>query len=254
MFTGAQREKDPAFIRRAGHADCWILSLADTPDQAASVLLKLLTQEERGRAARFHHQSDRARFIASHAALRFLLASYLHKEPSSLVFAENANGRPYLANGEDVSFNLSHAGDFALIAAIGAGAIGVDIEQIREMADFISIARQHFAPDEFDRLVRAPAERQLSFFYTTWTRKEAFVKAIGQGLSFSLNAFTTGDPAQAPSLEVEGRACPDWTISDLSLPAGYAGALVVASPAIAVRCMHFDWSWLFASLSKSSSE
>jgi 4'-phosphopantetheinyl transferase len=173
--------------------------------------------------------------------LRLILGRYLDAPPASLMFAADDNGRPFLAGERSgLHFNLSHSGDVALIALAHA-AVGVDVERIKEMSDFMKIARKHFAASELESLQRVAAEEQPKAFHRIWTRKEAFVKATGLGLRFPLNAFSTGSATEPPSLMVEGHARPDWTLIDLKPGEGYVGALAVAAPDAAVRCFQPDW-------------
>ncbi len=226
-------------------ADCWIVALAGIPEP----LEALLPAEEQARAARFRQKCDGHRFAASHAALRLILARYLDQPPASLVFAAGENGRPFLTGGgKDLHFNLSHSGDVALVA-VASAPVGVDVERIKEMADFAKIARRHFAPVELESVLQTAAEEQPRAFHAIWTRKEAFVKATGLGLRFPLTDFSTGGAAEAPFLMMKGQPCPDWTIMDLKPGEGYVGALAVAWPDAAVRCLQPDWPSLLDRLS-----
>jgi 4'-phosphopantetheinyl transferase len=221
----------------AGSAACWVVGLSRIPEPVEA--LQLLSPEEQARAARFRRRVDRDRFAASHAALRLILARHLHGSPASLVFREGENGRPLLA-GESLDFNLSHSGDLALIA-VSTVPIGVDVEQIKEMTDFLAIARRYFAAAELEFLRKTPPEELLKTFYAIWTRKEAFVKATGRGLNFPLNDFAVVAPDSMAG----------WTIADLMPAEGYAGAVVVAKPDISIRCVHAEWTELSAMLSSA---
>jgi 4'-phosphopantetheinyl transferase len=236
---------NPQLALRAGQVDCWAVPAVTAPPHDA--LLKLLSAGELDRAARFHFERDRVRYISRHAALRLLLSRYLKMEPQSLVFSEEANGRPVLAHtGAGLHFNLSRSGDLALLAVSPAAAVGVDVEEMRNIPDLIQVARHHFAAVEFDNLNRLSSENQLAGFYAIWTRKEAFVKAMGTGLSYPLSAFTTGRTDQPPVLQIGDVPQDDWTMADLAPGEGYAGALAIGQPGISIRCLTADWAWLLA--------
>ncbi|HWY61787.1 MAG TPA: 4'-phosphopantetheinyl transferase superfamily protein [Rhizomicrobium sp.] len=237
---------NPNLALRAGQVDCWAVpAMTAPPDPGA--LPKLLSAGEMDRATRFHFEKDRVRYISRHAALRLILSRYLKVEPQSLIFSEEANGRPVLAHtGAGLHFNLSRSGDLALLAVSPAAAVGVDVEEIRDIPDLIQVARHHFAAVEFDNLNQLSLESQLAGFYTIWTRKEAFVKAIGTGLSYPLSAFTTGRTDQPPVLQIGDTHCGNWTMADLAPGEGYAGALAIGQPGISIRCLTADWAWLLA--------
>ncbi len=225
--------------------DCLAFSLSPPSADAQGQLQSFLSAREIEIARRYRHEHDRADYVTRHAALRLILARYLNASPASLVFDEEMNGRPILASpAARLHFNLSSSGDIALLAVSCIAPVGVDVEKVQEIANVLTLARDHFAPTEFDFLNRlAPEERLLSFF-VTWTRKEAFVKATGLGLSFPLDAFSTGRTDSPAAVDVGGARDKDWTITDLVPGPGYAGALAVHQPRVAIRCWRVDWSWL----------
>jgi 4'-phosphopantetheinyl transferase len=234
---------DPRLALDAGRVDCWAVWLPAAP--AAADFVGLLSERERAAAARFRFERDRIRYVRRHAALRLIVARYLGVAPVSLVFAEEANGRPVLADA-GLHFNLSDSGDLALVAVSPIATIGVDVEALRDIPDLADVARDHFAEAEFHHVRDLPPEQQRLAFYTTWTRKEAFVKAIGEGLSYPLKAFTTGRTDRPPLLEIAGVPRADWTMANLAPATGYAGALAIRQPGIAIRTFHADWAWLMA--------
>jgi 4'-phosphopantetheinyl transferase len=204
----------------------WLIDLAQ-PNHAVAELECLLAQDERERAAQFHFERDRLRFKVAKAATRQILARYLDAEPRSLRFAEGAFGKPHLDSG-DVRFNLSHSGGYALLAAACGREVGVDLEEVRELKDFASIAERFFSPGESGKLrsVTDAAGRAAAFF-NCWTRKEAFIKAIGEGLSHPLDTF---EVAFLPNETVELRGDAStrrWVLKTLPVPKGYSGALVM---------------------------
>jgi 4'-phosphopantetheinyl transferase len=228
------------------HVDCWAVALAALPGEAEVAAWGLLAADERARAERFYFEPHRQRYARTHAASRLLIARYLGAAPAALVIAPDAGGRPILPSpAARLHFNLSHSGDVALVAVASSAPVGVDVEVVRDVPDFAAIARRHFAPTEVEHLLRlAPAE-QLAGFYVTWTRKEAFVKALGLGLSHPLDAFCTGRPDRPPDLRhTGGAAYSDWTMADLAPAPGYKAAVAVAQPNMAIRCRRAEWPWL----------
>ena|SRR5688572_29745559 len=193
-----------------------------------STFERLLAPHEQERAAEFHSDNHRISFIVARGALRTLLGSYLDTSASAIHFEYACNGKPTLA-GMPITFNVSHSGDLAVFAFTRGCEIGIDVEQIRPIADMQSIAGRFFCPDEAAELNRIPAqERELAFFLC-WTRKEAYLKAIGAGLSVPLNefcvTFRSGERARFIHLGGNEAAANDWMLHDLRLAPDYAAAL-----------------------------
>jgi 4'-phosphopantetheinyl transferase len=214
-----------------GAIHVWLAHLDDVPGDPF-VSASVMSAEERARARRFAFDRDRRRFSAARVLLRTLLARYVGADPADLRFAIGPHGKPSLAGSPSApDFNVSHSRDAAVIAISRAGEVGVDIEAIRPMDDGEGIAGRFFAPAEAGRLRAVPPELRDQAFFACWTRKEAFVKAIGEGLSHPLDSFEVtlapGEPARL--LHVGGHP-PDpahWMLAALPAVAGYAGALVV---------------------------
>jgi len=204
----------------------------------------LLDDDEIERADRFVYDDDRRHFIAARGALRVLLARCLGRAPGRLSFAYGDHGKPGLKGDPDLSFNLSHSGDWALIAMADAVLVGIDVEQIRPLPDALEVAERFFSDHEVER-VRALPESEIPIgFFNAWTRKEAFVKAVGTGLTLPLHTFDVSLAPDEPARLLDLRA-PDWTEVDWTLRAlcpsdGYAAALAVAHATPRVSCFH--WS------------
>jgi 4'-phosphopantetheinyl transferase len=169
----------------------WLLPL----QQSTAVfgdLAESLSADELARASRFHFERDRQHFIAARGLLRRLIGHYAGKPADSIRFRANAYGKPGIetqAGPESLEFNLSHSGDWAFAAFARGTKVGVDIEQMRNMPDMIGIAEDNFSAGEVASLKALPAERQADGFFSCWTRKEAYVKAVGLGLSLDLKTF-----------------------------------------------------------------
>ena len=199
---------------------------------ARAAALALLTDDEQARAGRFLREDDRDRSIAARAALRLVLAGTLGRDPRAVALRPDAAGKPHLAPmGHDtLSFNVSHSGDWALVVVAPGPRVGVDVEAMRPIPDPLSLARLHFAAAETGALASLPSDARLAAFYACWTRKEAFVKALGAGLGFGLARFTVAVPPQpAALLAIDGSTgeARRWSLVDLPFGSDTAAALAV---------------------------
>jgi len=195
----------------------------------------ILSADEKSRAARYHREIDRQYFIAARATLRQILGSYLKTDPAALIFAYSEKEKPSLGGTEAASgieFNISHSGSIALLAFARQREIGVDVEQIRRDFDTAKIAARFFSAAEQKQLAALPEEQRSEAFFLCWTRKEAYIKAPGKGLSLPLHEF---DVSLAPKEQNALLACrPDprerakWVMRDIAVPEGYAAAICVS--------------------------
>jgi 4'-phosphopantetheinyl transferase len=215
----------------------WSISLADT-GQVSPSLTRLLSAEEAARAARFIFERDRARFTVAHAALRDILATYTREDAATLRFLAAEKGKPYLVDHPDLRFNLSHSGSWALVAIANGRDVGVDIEAIRGERPTVDIAERFFAPAEVRELLETPEDLRTQAFFACWSRKEAYIKARGEGLHISLDSFevSLGDTAILRKAEDRDR----WTLCSLEAPEGYKAALVAEGSGWRVK--RFVWS------------
>jgi 4'-phosphopantetheinyl transferase len=203
----------------------WSWSLESEPLSFAAAEA-LLSDDERARGRSFATAPLRHRFVAGRARLRALLGEHLGLDPRTLVFAENAFGKPRLADHPSVHFSLSHSGDRAVLAASEQREIGIDIERVRPL-DHLDLARRYFHPNEASAIegVKAPGEQLLAFF-RIWTLKEAVVKAIGKGLSIPLDTFDVSIATSPPSMVVAPEGAPrSWWLHQTA--GGYCLALAV---------------------------
>jgi surfactin synthase thioesterase subunit/phosphopantetheinyl transferase len=207
-------------------------------------LLQSLSAEECRRAAAFHFQKHRDRFIASHGFLRQVLASYLGIEPAQVAFRLGSAGKPELADDQGIRFNLSHSGSGALLGVTRGGDIGVDIEEMRPMPDALQLAKRFFSPAE--GLVLQGLKGDPLAFLRCWTRKEAYMKARGLGLSLGLErfevAFSPGEPARLLRMEGESDAPSRWWLADVPLAPDFVGACAVERGPCRLR--FWDWESL----------
>lgn len=192
---------------------------------------KLLSGDERDRASRFHFDIHRSRFIAARAMLRTILGAYLGQAPEQLTFAYSKHGKPILT-GFPLHFNLSHAESGALLALTRAAPVGTDLEKVRPMADMLEITRRFFSPMEARALADLPVDEMSEAFFRVWTRKEAFVKATGEGLSCPLDSFTVSIDEPALLLRIDGdpAAVTRWSLHHLAPAAGYVGSVAIRHP------------------------
>ena len=207
----------------------WRIALhaARPPDEASCTIL---SAAERARAARFLRDTDRNRWLHGHVALRHILGDALSAPPDSITYATGPHGKPRLASPADsgLEFNFSDSGDFALAAVSTGGAVGVDIEACRPQPDLEAIARSHFSGEEAAALLALPQSEREAAFYRIWTRKEAYLKALGAGLSYGLGRFAmTHDATDVRLLHVDGDVteASDWSVRAIDVPSGYTGAL-----------------------------
>src|SRR5258706_3318452 len=223
----------------------WRVPLNQSPARLLE-LKAVLSPDERARAERFRFDKDRNQFIESRAALRLLLSQYLNVSPTGLTFSKAAHGKPALANGQSNSglrFNLSRRDGLALVAVTRDREIGIDVELIQADLPLFEIANVSFSENELAILQSLPESQQAAGFYNCWTRKEAYVKARGEGFSFPLKEFDVSltPGAAAKLLAVRGRntEVDRWTLQDLSAGDGYVAALMFEGPNATVICE--DW-------------
>ncbi|MES1213854.1 MAG: 4'-phosphopantetheinyl transferase superfamily protein [Singulisphaera sp.] len=203
-----------------------------------------LSDDERARAARFHFERDRQKYIAARGALRRLLGKYLDQEPAAIVFHYGARGKPQINQtsppGGSLEFNVSHRGAFALYAFVRQREVGIDIAQLRNVVEARTSARHHFTPAEarlLDRAKTEPAAQEC--FFRLWTRKEAVIKAVGTGLSMPLDEFDVSSEPQTGetwrTIHVPARPETLWTVRDLPVAEGYHAALCLAGGPAEIR-------------------
>jgi 4'-phosphopantetheinyl transferase len=217
----------------------WAVPLAVGPERLAE-LLDLLDEEERRRAARYAHVPSREQFIVSRAMLRTLLGCYLKRAPQAVRFTSGPQGKPVLPTLEGVHFNVSHTQGLALIAIARLGEIGIDVEQSRNCPTYLDMADRFFTPAEAAALRSLPADHSIEAFFHVWTRKEAFLKALGLGLSHGLERFEVAVPPAQPVriLHIDGDAAAGarWSLLELAPARGYVGALAVEAAAPRLIC------------------
>jgi 4'-phosphopantetheinyl transferase len=220
----------------------WRVEL-EQPEHLLQKFRGTLDELELQRASRFHFEKHRKHYVVGRGVLRQLLAQYLDTKPETLRFSYGAYGKPAL-NGEHknsrLRFNMSHSHEVALFAFAEDRELGVDVEHIR--ADFASeeIARHYFSRREVEMFNGIPEHDQVEAFFRCWTRKEAYIKAIGKGLSQPLDKFDVTLAAEEPAalLWCSDDEASRWSMSNLDVGSGYAGALAVEGQVSRIRCWH----------------
>lgn len=230
--------------------DIWRVQI-NIPENSRKQLESTLSAEEAERAARFHFPADRNRFIVTHGCLRDILTRYIHSEPHQLSFSNGEHGKPALVSKEGFDFNLAHSGDYVLIAIAHGHKVGVDVERIRKGISSHVIARQYFSKAEVAELQELPLEQREVAFFSCWTRKEAYIKAQGLGLSLPLESFDVSLSPNEPPILRATRPDPDeagrWTLLSLDVDPGYGAALAVEKSAHqpddqSLEFRMWDWS------------
>lgn len=216
----------------------WAVPLHGDPERWGT----LLSAAERQRLQRFHFADHRRRYQIGHGALRAILGGYMRVEPTAIDFQQGPRGKPYVA-GKGPFFNLSHSGKLALIA-IAQVEVGLDVEKVRHLESLIEIANKHFSPCEFAALQPLAGEARELAFYRCWTRKEAYIKALGEGLSMPLDTFDVSLDAEPKLLAArDGREqAANWTMLDVSPGPEFVAAVAMRCPRVRVQTIRLDGS------------
>lgn len=226
----------------AGEVHVWRTTLHRTETEIER-LRQTLAPDELERARRFHFDKHRRHYIIARGLLRCLLSRYLEITPRAVEFHYSAYGKPALApahGGAALRFNLSHSGELALYAFTRGREIGIDVEHVRAEFAGMEIAGRFFSRREFAALEALPESLRTTAFFNCWTRKEAYIKARGEGLSFPLDKFDVslapGEPAALLHTDGETREAERWSLSELQAGEGYAAALAVEGRGWQLRC------------------
>jgi 4'-phosphopantetheinyl transferase len=232
----------PGKIKRAAGVVHVFSAPLDLPLKRLEQLIQLLSDDELNRAQRFRLDRDSERFIAGRGTLREILGALLGIDPKLLVISPGEYGKPRLAApaaAKSLHFNLAHADSFAVIAT-GEHELGVDLERVCALGEAELIASRFFSTRESDALLALPVENRQTAFFNCWTRKEAYLKAIGTGLAGGLDPFESslepGGAVHRPGFPNDAR---QWSLHSLHPAAGFVGALAVQPVDAQIHC----WSW-----------
>ena len=223
----------------------WRVTLDQAPSQIQGFFHNLAADEQ-ARAEQFYFERDRDHFIVARGVLRAILGCYLNRMPECLSFCYSSHGKPALAGesgGNAIRFNVSHSHGIALYAVTRGREVGVDIERIRFDLAVAEIAERFFSRREVAMLRALPAEVQRQAFFRCWTHKEAYIKALGEGLSLPLNQFdlllAPGEPGAVLDTRRDPSEASRWSLQELSPAPGYAAALAAEGQGWRLAC----WQW-----------
>lgn len=243
MISNLSKFPPVDFKLSADEIHIWF-GVLDQPESEYSGFIQMLSIDERIRAGRFHFQKDRNRFIARHGMLRRILGCYLGVEASDIRFCHGKNGKPAITDTfgrETIQFNLSHSNGVAVFAFARNHEIGVDIEHVSEMSEMEQIVKRFFSVKENEIFTSLPESQKKEAFYYGWTCKEAFVKALGDGLSQPLDTsyipLVPGESAELLRIEDDSVEASQWSIQSLKPAPGYVGALAVKSHSFVIKYM-----------------
>lgn len=215
------------------------IAIANSPKETP------LSNDELGRAARFHFERDRRRFAETRIALRKILAAYIRFNAHEIKFDYQQNGKPEISESQNPScirFNVSHSGNLAIIGVTSKRRIGVDIEKYRKM-EFLEIARRYFSECEYGELQAIPAQDLQRYFFSCWTRKEALLKGLGEGIANLLDqvSVTACGPAEITYFRGNPDVTRQWSLMDVNVDPDYAAAIAFEGKVVQI-CQ-----WLFHS-------
>ncbi|MCB0195793.1 MAG: 4'-phosphopantetheinyl transferase superfamily protein [Anaerolineae bacterium] len=217
----------------------WSVSL-DQPLETIVQLTELLSRDERERANRFIFDNDRRHFTVARASLRLILSRYLQTVPQQIRFHYTTHGKPELSGfgGGWLYFNLSHSHGLALVAVARDSRLGIDVEWVRPLDEMDAIAKRFFSRVEYLAYSKLPAEQRAIGFFNCWTRKEAYIKAIGEGLSCPLASFdvslSPNQPAKLLSINNDPQIAKSWFMEAVTPVPGYVGAVVIEGQTIQI--------------------
>ncbi len=234
----------PTLSREDVHVWCGSL---EQPAWRVQCFHGVLSSAEQARAERFKFEKHRRRYIVSQGQLRAILGHYLGLEPGEVQFRQGQRGKPELPEshgGVPLCFNISHSGELNLCALTWGRSVGVDVESIRPVPDAEQIVGRFFSEQEKAAFRALAPDQKLEAFFRCWTRKEAYLKATGEGLYRPLDGFAVsfapGEPAQLLHTEGDAHEASRWSMRELSPASGYVAALAVEGGWRNLEC----WQWV----------
>lgn len=213
-----------------GMVHLWQIRL-DGPE--ITLRYELLSGDEQERALRLREGRPRNDFVVTRGTLRVLMACYLGIAPQEVQFGYGTHGKPFLESNSNLSFNVSHTHGLAMMAFVKRRAIGIDVENVSREVEAKRLAERFFTNSEWQALSQLSGQELRAGFFRCWTRKEAYIKAKGDGLALPLSQFDVSIAAADRDALLATRPDPAetsrWTISDVQTAAGYAAAVAVAA-------------------------
>jgi 4'-phosphopantetheinyl transferase len=221
----------------------WAVRL-ERPYPTPQTLLPLLSADEQTRAARFHFDRDRRHFIVTRGLLRLLLGDYLGRAAVDIQFVYGAQGKPALVGDAPLRFNVAHSHGVAVLGFVRGREIGVDVEQLRPSVDRDMVARRFFSAQEYAVYMQLALQQRERAFFSCWTRKEAFIKAIGEGLSCPLSSFDVtlhpDEPARLTAVRSPNTRADQWQLVSLEPFPGFVAAVMAEMPVWSLRPFTLD--------------
>jgi 4'-phosphopantetheinyl transferase len=229
----------------SGEVHAW-WTLLDQPTELCASHVQILSPDERARTARFRFPRDRARYGVGRAALRHILALYMRQPPQAIRFDYSPRGQPKLSDpAVEIEFSLAHSHGLAIIAVTRGVRVGADVERVEPLSDMEQIAASAFSPVERLAWAALPPDDRVAGFYRGWTRKEAYLKAWGDGLAVSLDSFdvsiTRGKPAALLGDRLHPDAVDHWTLCDVFPVDGFVSAIAVEGQIGNPQLRQWDW-------------
>lgn len=228
----------PSAAPPPGEVYVWAFPLGGSPEQIARCA-SILSDDEGRRASEFKMEHLGRRYRVAHGLMRTLLGQCLQRPPQTLEFEFGPRGKPRLRNSA-LEFNLAHSGELGLLAVSGSSPVGVDVEQLRPMPDGLDIARRFFSAREVAMFEDVAATEHDVAFFNLWTRKEAWLKATGEGIAESLSkvefAFRPGEAARVLAIDGDAKAAENWSLCALQPSSDYVGALAIPLRTVRVTC------------------
>ncbi|GAB1858452.1 4'-phosphopantetheinyl transferase superfamily protein [Flavobacteriaceae bacterium MHTCC 0001] len=223
-----------------GVADIWVINSAPLSNKVAH-FYNLLSEEERHKANKFKFEKDRSMSIIARGALRYLIGNYLTTNPKRIAFTYGDYGKPEIDARSNLNFNVSHSGELIVIGFVNHIDIGVDVEFIKTDFDVLDIVDHYFSKAEIDALYQLPKLEQTEAFYRGWTRKEAFIKAKGKGLSLDLHSFSitmdSDNTAELYETQWDTNEKLQWQITPFKTLRNYKAAIALKGNATSIRIL-----------------
>jgi 4'-phosphopantetheinyl transferase len=224
-----------------GSADVhiWAAPLVLPAEQFANFAATLAVDEQE-RAEKFRFERHRNRYIAGRGALREILGRYLQRKPATLRFIYSERGKPALDGPSDLHFNLAHSDNLALIAVTRAAPVGIDVERVRLVKDAADLVARFFSTRENEVFQSLAEDRKAAAFFNLWTRKEALLKATGEGIAGGLNqvevSLLPGEPAKLLAIGGDTKKAEEWTLETFNPAEGFVGALAMPRRGVQLQC------------------
>jgi 4'-phosphopantetheinyl transferase len=239
-FAEVEPQDEPELAEHEVHV--WRFRI-QKPELVPESLMATLDVGDRNHAEAFGDAASKRVFMTARGATRFILSLYTEVAPRMLRFGRGEHGKPFLKMDDAPQFNVAHTFEWGVVAVTRSVQIGVDLERIRPMPDLSRVARDHFSRQEYAHLFSLPEDVRTEAFHACWTRKEAYIKALGGGVAIPLKSFDVslepGAPAEILGIEGSSEATRDWTMLAFEPAPDHCGAVAIARGGMRARGFHF---------------